>query len=274
MPELPEVETICRYLRSGTVEHPSILGLHIQDVQILWHRSIATPTPDLFRRQIAGRLIETINRRGKYLIINLDGGFSMLVHLRMSGDLWLESQSASIANHHRVVFNLDNGMRLAFNDTRKFGRVWLTQKPNEVLSNLGPEPLDTALTREKFFLLLHARARQLKPLLLDQSFIAGLGNIYSDEALFQAGLHPLTVSNRVNLEEAGQLLTSIRSTLEEGIRHNGASIDWVYRGGNFQNYFQVYQRSGKACKRCGSAILRIVVGQRGTHYCPKCQPEP
>jgi formamidopyrimidine-DNA glycosylase len=274
MPELPEVETICRYLRSGTVEYPSILGLRIQDAQILWRRSIAAPSPDLFQRQIGSRLIESINRRGKYLIINLDDGFYMLVHLRMSGDLWLESQSTRIANHHRVVFNLDNGMRLAFNDTRKFGRVWVTQNPLEVLSHLGPEPLDTALTREKFFLLLRARARQLKPLLLDQSFIAGLGNIYTDEALFEAGLHPLTISNRLNLEEAGRLLTSIRSTLKEGIRHNGASIDWVYRGGNFQNYFQVYQRNGETCKRCGSVILRMVVGQRGTHYCPKCQPEP
>ncbi len=274
MPELPEVETICNSLRSGTDEQASLLGVKIINVQVLWDRSIALPTPQQIKQQIANRVIENISRRGKYLIFGLDDGFFLIIHLRMSGDLWIESQKTSLTAHDRVIFNLNNGMRLVFNDTRKFGRIWLTKEPEQVLTGLGPEPFDVALTDEKFFVGLQARSRQLKPLLLDQSFIAGLGNIYTDEALYRAGLNPLMASNRVGYGEAVRLLGSIRETLREGIRQNGASIDWVYRGGNFQNHFQVYQRAGKPCRRCGSPIVRIVVGQRGTHYCPKCQPEP
>lgn len=274
MPELPEVETICHCLRVGDAERASILGLRILGVQVLWARSIASPSPAKFRQQITGRAIEAINRRGKYLVFSLDEGFFLLIHLRMSGDLWVESQAEPAANHHRLIFNLENGLRLAFNDARKFGRVWLTQNPAEVLSKLGPEPFDEKLTALQFYLRLHARSRQLKPLLLDQSFLAGLGNIYTDEALFTAGLHPRLLSDQLSREQAETLLSSIRLALSAGIQHNGASIDWVYRGGDFQNYFQVYQRNGQACRRCGAAIERIVVGQRGTHFCPKCQPEP
>lgn len=274
MPELPEVESICNLLRVGDAQQASILGLGITDVQILWDRSVVNDNKPLFCRQIIGESILQINRRGKYLVLTLSGERFLLIHLRMSGDLWVEKQSEPISKHHRVIFSLDKGLRLAFNDARKFGRVWLTFDPQEILSGLGPEPFDENLTEQEFYLRLHSRHRQLKPLLLDQSFMAGLGNIYTDEALFLAGLHPLTVSDQLSIPQAGHLLSAIRLVLTEGIRRNGASIDWVYRGGDFQNYFRVYQRNAEACQTCGSTISRIVVGQRGTHFCPKCQPEP
>jgi formamidopyrimidine-DNA glycosylase len=150
--------------------------------------------------------------------------------------------------------------------------MWLVGQPESVLKNLGPEPLDPHLTVEQLHRMLTAVHRQLKPLLLDQGFLAGLGNIYTDEALHLAKIHPLQSSDSLTLDQAGQLLFAIRQVLEEGIRRNGASIDWVYRGGDFQNSFRVYQRTGQPCPECGTPVARIVVGQRGTHFCPTCQP--
>lgn len=248
--------------------------MQITGVEVLWNRSVAKPDLLTFTQEITTKRIEAISRSGKYLVFRLDAHDYLLIHLRMSGDLLVERQSISISTHMRLIFNLENGLRLGFHDARKFGRVWLTKNPNEILSGLGPEPLDETLSAEVFYDRMHSRRRQLKPLLLDQSFIAGLGNIYTDEALFEAGLHPLTPANQVSMAQAEKLLAAIRYVLKEGIRRNGASIDWVYRGGDFQNYFKVYQRSGESCYRCGSEIVRIVAGQRGTHYCPKCQPEP
>ena len=141
-----------------------------------------------------------------------------------------------------------------------------------MVGNLGPEPLDEGLTADDFFTHLHTTRRQLKPLLLDQTFLAGLGNIYTDEALNLAKLHPLTPANSLTQDQAERLLEGIRTVLGDGIARNGASIDWVYRGGEFQNYFRVYQRTGEPCPECGTPIERITVGQRGTHFCPQCQP--
>lgn len=172
-----------------------------------------------------------------------------------------------------MILFLDGHLRLAFNDARKFGRVWLTNDSCLVLNNLGPEPLSPELTPRLFYQMLASRRRQLKPLLLDQTFLAGLGNIYTDEALHLAGLHPLVLANKLSPRHAEKLLEAIRSVLQEGIKRNGASIDWVYRGGEFQNHFRVYQRTGEACPCCGSAVERITIGQRGTHFCPSCQPE-
>jgi formamidopyrimidine-DNA glycosylase len=166
---------------------------------------------------------------------------------------------------------LTNDTTLVFSDPRKFGRVWLVNDPGSVFQDLGPEPLSDEFTPEWLHAALHKRHRQLKTLLLDQSFLAGLGNIYTDEALHLARIHPLINSNAVSIEQAVILWTAIRQTLEEGIRRNGASIDWVYRGGDFQNHFRVYGRQGQPCPVCGSGIERIVVGQRGTHICPHCQ---
>jgi formamidopyrimidine-DNA glycosylase len=160
---------------------------------------------------------------------------------------------------------------LAFNDTRKFGRVWLTANPEHVLGKLGPEPFSRGFTPHWLHTALHNKRRQLKPLLLDQTFLAGLGNIYTDEALHIAKLHPLALSNSISAEQAVTLQAAVRRVLKEGIRRNGASIDWVYRGGEFQYHFRVYDRAGKPCPECGATIERIIVGQRSTHYCPNCQ---
>jgi formamidopyrimidine-DNA glycosylase len=270
MPELPEVETIAANLRRGTDEQPSILGLRIISAQLYWTRSLAEPEPHEFAFRIEGQDIKDIRRRGKFLVFQLSKDI-LLIHLRMSGDLWVELNSAPIQSHYRLTFTLDKDLRLSFNDPRKFGRVWLTRDPEHVLGTLGPEPFDEHLTAQDFYSRLVSRHRQLKPLLIDQGFLAGLGNIYADEALNLAHLHPLALSDSLTLEQAENLLLSIRRILQDGIRRNGASIDWVYRGGDFQNYFRVYQRTGEPCPTCGTPIERIIVGQRGTHYCPNCQ---
>jgi formamidopyrimidine-DNA glycosylase len=270
MPELPEVETIRTNLRLGTPEHPPITGQVFTSIQVFWSRSVAIPTVEEFCRRLPGQSIQEIGRRGKFLIFSLSRDV-LVVHLRMSGDLLVEGQDAPMAPHHRVVMNLEHGWRIAFNDARKFGRLWLVSDPRDVTSSLGPEPLDADFTAQSLYQRLQGSRRQLKPLLLDQSFLAGLGNIYTDESLHRAGLHPLTNAQAVTIEQSERLWHAIRLVLQEGIRHNGASLDWVYRGGDFQNYFQVYQRTGEPCPRCSTPIQRIVVGQRGTHFCPVCQ---
>ncbi|MGB7875691.1 MAG: bifunctional DNA-formamidopyrimidine glycosylase/DNA-(apurinic or apyrimidinic site) lyase [Anaerolineales bacterium] len=265
MPELPEVETIARKLR------PELVGKSILKADLLWPRTLATPTPAKFKKQIKGQEIRGVGRRAKYFVMELSD-FHMFVHLRMSGDLYIKEVDAATEKHDRLILSLNPGEnKLVFNDTRKFGRVWLVQDPDEVLSGLGPEPLSEEFTAQLLYDGLQSRHRQLKPLLLDQSFLAGMGNIYTDEALHKARLHPLAASDSVKRVQAQALWEAIRDVLQEGIRRNGASIDWVYRGGEFQNYLRVYDRKGQPCPVCGTAIERLVVGQRGTHVCPSCQ---
>ena len=278
MPELPEVETIARKLR------PQLLGKVVKEVELRWPRTLALPSPRKFKELIKGQEIKEVTRRAKYFILHLSD-FSLLIHLRMSGDLFIKESKIEPEKHDRLILKLfprpsseqsasikENGLsNLVFNDTRKFGRVWLTANPEEVLGKLGPEPFSRNFTPEWLHTALHSRRRQLKPLLLDQTFLAGLGNIYSDEALNLAKLNPLAASDSITAKQAEALHAAIRSVLKEGIRRNGASIDWVYRGGEFQNYFRVYDREGKPCPTCGTKIQRIIVGQRSTHFCPKCQ---
>lgn len=270
MPELPEVETIRNNLIKGVDDVPSVLGMEVRGALILWERTLAQPSPAQFLARLPGQSIEEIDRRGKYFVFRLSQDY-FLVHLRMSGDLVLEKQSDPRDPTCRMVLFLDEPWRLSFNDTRKFGRVWLVDDPQEVVGDLGPEPLDPGFDVTGFYKALKLRKRQLKPLLMDQRFLAGLGNIYTDEALHLAKLHPLTRSDQLTMEQVENLLTSIRAVLQEGIQHNGSSIDWVYRGGVHQNYFLVYDRKGEACFKCGALIERIVVGQRGTYFCPVCQ---
>ena len=267
MPELPEVETIVRNLRT----EGSLVGKKIHSAELLWRRTLATPDEASFYDRIRGQVILAVNRRAKYLVFSLTSDV-LLIHLRMSGDLRVEKdlEEGRLA-HDRMLLHFEDGFRLAFNDTRKFGRVWLVEDAAQVLGTLGPEPLEPSFTAKLFYERLASSGRQLKPLLMDQRFLAGLGNIYTDEALYLAKIHPLRSANSLTLNEAGCLLESIRSVLEEGIRRNGASIDWVYRGGQFQNSFQVYQRTGLPCRACGHPIERCLVGQRGTHFCPVCQ---
>ncbi len=280
MPELPEVETIARALREGGRNGDPILGVSICRAHLLWPRTLAIPDPAHFLARLPGQQIQAINRRGKFLVLALSLDY-LLIHLRMSGDLRVEPQSGPggdplpFEQHDRLVIDLRDSrqdLRLAFNDPRKFGRVWMVPDPQQILGGLGPEPLDPYFTADELFRRLQSVRRQMKPLMLDQSFLAGLGNIYTDEALHLARIHPLRISASLSLEEAGHLWESIRKVLEEGIRRNGASIDWVYRGGEFQNAFQVYQRTGQPCLQCGTPVEKISVGQRGTHFCPVCQP--
>ncbi len=264
MPELPEVETFARQLK------PALIGRMIIDADLRWNRTLATPSPKKFKAQIPGQMIHDMGRRAKYLLIQLTD-FTLIIHLRMSGDLVLRDSTSAPAKHDRLLLKLSGNQSLAFNDTRKFGRVWLTDRPEEVLGKLGPEPFGKAFTPQWLHAALQNKKRQLKPLLLDQTFIAGLGNIYTDEALHIAKLHPLAASDSVSLQQARALHEAIRVVLKEGIKRNGASIDWVYRGGQFQNYFRVYDQEGKPCPVCGTEIQKITVGQRGTHFCPHCQ---
>lgn len=275
MPELPEVETIVRLLRGGIGDSSTPIGKKILRTSVLWERSIAAPPVPEFVQRIQGQTVQKISRRGKYIVMRLSSD-TLLFHLRMSGDLHVEfeklhGEKEAIGKHDRVIFILQNGLRLIFEDARKFGRVWLLTDPQDELGDLGPEPLAEELSADQFHRMLKDCRRQLKPLLMDQSFLAGLGNIYTDEALFKAKLHPLTIASELNADQAAALLKAIRETLLEGIQCNGASIDWVYRGGDFQNHFFVYGRKGETCLICGTPIERIVVGQRGTHFCPNCQ---
>lgn len=262
MPELPEVETIARRLR------PDLIGKTILSADLRWARTLALPSPKRFKKLIQGQKILDVGRRAKYFILQLSD-FKLLIHLRMSGDLLIKDSGGRPEPHDRLIIKLSGDRSLVFNDTRKFGRVWLTATPDEVLGKLGPEPLDAEFTTQWLHAALHNRRRQLKPLLLDQTFVAGLGNIYSDEALHMAKLHPLAASDSVTAKQAEALHEAIHSVLNEGIRRNGASFDWVYRGGEFN--FRVYGRTGEKCPVCRTVIQHIVVGQRSTHYCPKCQ---
>ena len=271
MPELPEVETIVRGLRQGSAERGgSVVGKTIARVSVRWPRHIARPSPRALKLALPGQTIRAVTRRGKYLVFPLTDGV-LLIHLKMSGDLVLASAGAPPEKYARTIFHFDDGSELRFNDTRKFGKVFYVPAADDVTGALGPEPLEPAFTVAKFGQMLKARQRALKPLLLDQTFLAGLGNIYTDEALHRAGLHPLRRSDSLTPDEVRRLWRAIREALRLGLRHNGASIDWAYRGGGFQNHFRVYGRADEPCLGCGALIRRIVVGQRGTHYCPECQ---
>ena len=270
MPELPEVETICEGLRKDNEINPSILQRQIINAVIYWPRSIQTPAIEEFISKVSGQTVRKIHRRGKFILINLDNHV-LAIHLRMSGDLIYKYKDEGHTTHERVEFVFLDGDRLVFKDTRKFGRIWLVNDEKEVTGNLGPEPFDNNLTDQIFFQMLHNSNRKIKPLLLDQNFISGLGNIYSDESLFLAGIHPLKKANEIDLAKARLLLGSIRNVLHDGIKHHGSSIDWAYRGGDFQNYFRVYHRTDLPCVICATNIVRCIVGQRSTHFCPNCQ---
>ena len=273
MPELPEVETLRRDLLSA-----GICGETINNADIYWDRTIRDPEPSLFRQQIRGKVITGVYRRGKYLSFVLDGGLFLLVHLRMTGGLSLEETPYFADTHDRVIFNLGS-RRLVFHDTRKFGRMQLTREPEKILNTLGPEPFDPALNSAGLRFRLKGSRRSLKALLLDQSVIAGLGNIYTDESLFAAGLNPARPGVSLSEAESERLLGSIRVALLSGIENRGTSLgdgdsnfssSGMY-GGNAEA-LKVFRRTGQPCFICGTPILRVVLAQRSTHYCPVCQP--
>lgn len=265
MPELPEVETVVRGLQGP------MIGRTFTDVDVKWANIIQTPINHL-KTQLPGQQVKHLTRRGKYLQFHLSRGQWLFIHLKMSGSLLVEPQTDPLHKHIRVVFGLDNGYQLRFKDMRKFGRIHLVDDPLKVVGQLGPEPLPDTFTLDAFKALFKRRTGCLKPLLLNQSFIAGIGNIYADEGCFKAKLHPQRKANTLTDTELAHLYTAIRQVLTHGIMLKGASFDEVYRGGAYQNHFQVYGRKAKPCSVCSTPIQRIVLGGRSTHFCPQCQP--
>jgi formamidopyrimidine-DNA glycosylase len=273
MPELPEVETFRRHLLQGVDGAPSILGKKIINAELLWEGTLASPSPAEFLSRIQGQFITGVGRRGKNLLIHLSQD-TMIIHLRMSGELIVEGKTADVGKHYRLILNFDDPNRLAFNNIRKFGRIWLTDSPEELLDSLGPEPLGEEFTAGLLFQLLQKKNQGLKYFLLDQGNIAGMGNIYTDEALHRAKLHPTLKTDSLNLQQAELLWKSIQDVLREAIKNQGSSIDWMYQGGDFQKYLSVYNLEGVPCSTCSTPILRIKIAQRSTYYCPACQPPP
>ncbi len=272
MPELPEVETIVRSLRSGGMTGDPVLNRQIRSVDCFNSKTlIFDGSSEQCSELLSGSHLLNIDRRAKYIRFQTESQW-ILIHLRMSGDLRCEADNGSaLQPHDRLVIHFTDGMRLAFNDVRKFGRVWVTNDPNAVLAGLGIEPLSDEFTGDWLFRHLEGRSRMIKTVLLDQSVIAGIGNIYADESLFDAGIHPKRPASGLTEKECRKLRDSIRKTLEHAIEQNGSSFDWAYKGGHFQNEFRVYHRKGEPCPVCGTPIERIIVGQRGTHFCPHCQ---
>jgi len=264
MPELPEVETIVRGLQTP------LLGRTITAAKVLWHNT-ARPSVVEVEAKLPQRRIEALSRRGKYLKFVLSGGKMLFIHLKMSGDLRVLPQSQAVHPHTRAFFNLDNGNRLEFKDPRKFGRIHLTDNPQSVIGTLGPEPLADDFSVDDFIALFERRSGRLKPLLMNQTFIAGLGNIYAAEACFWARLDPRRPANTLSAADLARLYHAIRRVLRHGIMLKGATLDNVYRGGEFQNHFQVYGKTGKPCPRCGTPIARVMLAGRSTFFCPACQ---
>jgi len=270
MPELPEVETVVRGLRTPLV------GRTIIAASYDYPGGLVRPDGPIFTGRIAGQPIRAVNRRGKYVVITLDPD-TLIIHLKMTGRLYVApDEDVQYADRWvHFTFQLDNAHQLRFSDARKFGRVYLVDDPAVVLGALGPEPLDDALTFDAFCACLARRSGALKPLLLNQAVLAGIGNIYADEALFLARLHPLRRASTLSSDELAALYSAIRQVLADGIRREGASVNWYRKPdgtkGNAQTGLNVYGRAGEPCLRCGTPIARIVVGQRGTHLCPACQ---
>jgi formamidopyrimidine-DNA glycosylase len=268
MPELPEVESVVRTLRSGT---SSLIGLMVHSVNVVWPRVFYQLSQDIDLEQLQGCSFNSIRRLGKYLIfyLNCPGNRTrcLVVHLRMTGRLFLVPESDAIERHTRLVIMLDHGRALRFDDPRKFGRVWLVDDPETVTGGMGPDALTVG--PGEFAARQAGYRRQLKQLLLDQSFVAGIGNIYADESLFRAGLHPLTNSADLRPDEVLRLHAAIISVLGEAVAAGGANIDGVFKAGSF--VVTVYGREGSPCRICGTPIIKIRVGQRGTHFCANCQ---
>ncbi len=272
MPELPEVETIARGL-APQLQSQRILAIEKLD----WERMVKTPDVPLFRALLPGRTILHVGRRAKWLLFTLDEGWTLTLHLRMSGRINVFGSDAIADQHTHLVLQLTDERRVFFRDPRKFGRVQLlTAGELETFTHsFGPEPLAEEFTADKLAAILAHRTTALKPLLLNQERIAGLGNIYVDESLWYAQLHPLRPANTVQPAEVTRLHTAIRTMLERAIACGGSTLrdyrDGYGGEGQNQRYFSVYAQKGKPCPRCSTPIERILVAQRGTHLCPVCQ---
>jgi formamidopyrimidine-DNA glycosylase len=277
LPELPEVETIKRTLEER------IVGKRIKCIQVLLEKMVLPLNVEQFKIRVEGSIITGLGRRGKYLLVHLSFASVLIISLRMTGRLiFVPSGKDILVNKHtHLVFEFDDGSFLYFNDVRKFGTIHCV--PVEKLDNcpeiakLGPEPLGPEFSETLLKEMLHTRRKKIKQLLLDQTFIAGIGNIYADEILFQAGIHPETLSKSLTSRQVHSLFRAIVGVLNEGVKHRGTTIKDYVDGdgitGNYQDYLKVYGRKGKKCYNCGKQIETIKLGGRTAHFCPGCQRE-
>jgi formamidopyrimidine-DNA glycosylase len=265
MPELPEVETVRRNLE------PVLTGRTLKRVRIDDARLTRPYDPVLVAAELQGERVAQVDRRGKYLILRFASGRALLVHLRMTGSFHVDEE----ASHERAVTTLDDKTRVSYRDVRRFG-TWLLLEPDEVEpyldSKVGEEPFDALFTVARLGERIEKRKAPIKAALLDQRTLAGLGNIYTDEALWWARINPLRPAESLERDEVRHLHRAIRRALERGIARQGADLgDGVYRGGRMQQEFKVYGRAGEPCDRCGTPIAKTRVGGRGTWFCPACQ---
>ena len=280
MPELPEVETVARDLR------PRLVGATIVGARVSWARTLRTLDPIAFADAVAGREVLSVGRRAKQLVIELSGQAALTIHLKMTGQLFVVPAGSPEDPYVRLVLELADGRELRFRDIRKFGRVGLygrdpvTGEPvgevggAAVFAAIGPEPLADEFTLRAFRRRLRRRKGRLKPLVLDQGFLAGVGNIYADESLWRARLHPLRTVGTLRPPDERRWYEAIRGVLQEAVERRGSSIDDYTApdgDGSMQERLDVYQRTGEPCRRCGRPIKRIVVGARSTHVCSWCQ---
>jgi len=278
MPELPEVETVRRTL------DPLIRGRVIADFDLRWHRTLEYPDLDAFTESVIGAAITEVTRRAKLIVIHLDSGAAITVHLRMTGELlfWPDpgvERNADREPYLRAVFTFQDESRLLFYDTRKFGKI--AYRSASELGNLdqqlGDEPLEPGFTASRLAEILSSRRRQIKPLLLDQTVIAGLGNIYVDESLFRSRIHPLQISSGIDEDRVRLLHAAIVNVLATAVAHHGTTLRDYRSGlgepGQNQTRLRIYGlKPGTACPDCGSPLERLVIGQRGSIFCPSCQP--
>ncbi|GAB5053176.1 bifunctional DNA-formamidopyrimidine glycosylase/DNA-(apurinic or apyrimidinic site) lyase [Pediococcus ethanolidurans] len=272
MPELPEVETVKRGLTA------LVTGKKIKKIDVYYPKMVL-PNETEFVKQLTNRTIQKIERRGKYLIFHFDQNVSMVSHLRMEGKYSVHSHEMPLNKHDHVVFEFTDGTELRYNDTRKFGRMVVVPTGEEYsvagLKTIGPEPTPATLSLDYLTTTMKKHHKAIKSFLLDQNMIAGLGNIYCDEVLWLAKIHPLQPTNTVPVDKIAILRQKIFDELDLAIRAKGTTVfsylDASGHAGSFQNQLHVYQRTGQPCERCGTPIERIKVSQRGTHFCPFCQ---
>jgi len=265
MPELPEVETIKNELS------PYVIGRSVSGVSFFWEGIVRQPSRDEFCTCLIGQRITGVGRRGKYLIFSLSSGQALIIHLKMTGSLWLKDPEKFV----RAIVHLDDGTNIYFRDPRKFGIMWLVDDKNSVASKLGPEALGKGFAVKVLAEKLKKRTAPIKALLCDQSLVAGIGNMNADEALFLAKIHPVRAGGSLTEKEVKRLHKAIRQVLRAGINEKGASTDTYFRPsgepGTAHSRFRVAHRRGESCPVCGTPLKRIVVRNRGSYFCPKCQ---
>lgn len=273
MPELPEVETVRRGLTR------LVVGRKVLGTEVRWEKTISGMAPEEFDAELVGRTIEKVDRRGKYLLFRFSGGLTMVSHLRMEGAYYTVPAGTEPGKHDLVTFHLDEGIDLFYRDTRKFGRMNLVPDGDALqvagLAKIGPEPTEKDLSLAYMVSEFGKSRMHVKPFLLDQSHIAGLGNIYVDETLWQSQIHPLTAANKLSEDELARLRKNIIHEITRATEHHGTTVHSFTtafgEAGEFQNELQVYGRVGEPCLRCGHPLEKMKVAQRGTTYCPVCQ---